>query len=51
MSILMMWQDSYYEPADLIEEEGDDAIAPPELLTAGAGHGWWSASAVLPDLD
>ena len=48
MSILTMTPGpEWYEPADIFDFDQDDAVCPPELLTAG----WWSASADLEDLD
>jgi hypothetical protein len=47
MSLLTMTPSpEWYEVPD-IEDEGDDTVPFPELLTAG----WWSASSILDDED
>jgi hypothetical protein len=40
----------WFEPADYIEVDDDDTpICPPDVLTATAYGGWWTAAG--PDLD
>lgn len=47
---LLPWWDNWYEPADL-EDEDDQPVPPPELLTVSYGCGWWTNTSLLPDLD
>jgi len=50
MSILGLYADWYYEPADLIDDDDDAQIfAPVETLTFSALGGWWSAGPDLTD--
>jgi hypothetical protein len=48
MSILGLWDHMYYDaPDDLIDEEEDAPVYPPDAFTFTASGGWWSAG---PDL-
>ena len=53
MSILTMTPGpEWYEPADLIDEDQDDAPEwPCEALTFAGGLVWWSDAPILADLD
>ncbi len=51
MSVLGLYDFTYWPwDEDLIDED-DHPIVPPELLTIAHGRVWWSDTAVLPDLD
>jgi len=49
MSILSVMPAEWWEPADLIDDDDDLAVYPPDAFTVAAWGGWWSAAPDLSD--